>query len=170
MARPILIASLCGCAGLAWLPELTDLGFVTEDSTQDNLTYFADESGDYIIVPENVQDMAEPLKISEIAEAPGFNSMSFFTGVQDNGDGTFTNYNFSPAQLIAYVSSQTWIFITPQATSPSITNNWFATHAVSEIRGDNTIYFIDTDFQQIGDTITWLNMSFVATRKYKFVV
>lgn len=101
----------CGCFRIRFAE--TDIpSFITEDSNYDpdSAGYkplVAEFDEDKFFVPEIYNEMSEPIKFSEVADAPELNAMSYFVGIQDNGDGSFTNYNFTPSVMMQYIIGQT---------------------------------------------------------------
>lgn len=165
-----VLESACGCITLLRKPDAIDLPIITEISSKDQeaTDYYPLQSEDenYIFVPENVEDMVDPVKISEIADAPAFNAMSMFTGIQDNGDGTYTNYNFTPAQLLTYVLSQTRTKFESNVNGVTVTVPWLNGREATEISTGGQSYIIDLDFTQTGNDLTLLNgNSFYETQK-----
>lgn len=102
-----LVIPNCGCAALWKVPDTAIASFITEYSdkiigSDDYYPFVTEDDTDDFFVPENY-DMSTPVKFSETATAPDLNGMSEFVGLQDNGDGTHTNYRFTPQQLVVYV-------------------------------------------------------------------
>lgn len=91
-----LLVGGCGCIQLIRTPLI--IPYITWDSdfepTDPLYKPYVNHNGDYY-VPEN---MEQPVRFFEIADAPPLNAMSYFIGVgADNKD-----YKFTPAQLAAY--------------------------------------------------------------------
>lgn len=171
-----VLSSGCGCNALVRMPEAVDLPFITEDSdiSQNANDYmpFVSEDGQLLFTPENVDDMSTPTKFSEISDAPNLNAMSYFVGYQDNGDEPGTNYKFTPAQLIAYVLTQTRKVLTPAADGDTLTDEWLATHEITEIVMNGQSYLVDEAFTQEGDTVTRISGmmgDFSTTTKAKLI-
>jgi hypothetical protein len=98
--------------------------------------------------------MVEPYKHSDDSIAPELNAMTLFVGIQDNGDGTYTNYNFTPSQLASYFGSLKY---TSTVDGAAVTAATISGRAVTALLTDRAAYQIDEDFTQSGNTITWVN-------------
>lgn len=70
-----------------------------------------------------------------------------FVGTFDNGDGTFTDYNVTTAQMIAFVSGQSRKTITAASTANSLSDSFFS-EAITYFISNNQTYIIDVDFTQ----------------------
>lgn len=142
--------------GYMWGAALTNPAFINED-TEEEVIYFVAENGDH---------MSALLKFSELDEAPEVSALSSFVGIMDNGDGTFTNYLFTPAELAAYINAgSTKERITVATAGNTLTNAWFETHTVMEIVSNGQTYQEGEDFTQSGDTITGVTFTFYVGQK-----
>jgi len=116
MSKYVLTGGVCGCMKIF---KYADPSYIPEDGTTDLFSteyiYYSSENNQYYYVNEN--GMATALKHSEDTTAPELNGMALFIGLQDNGDGSFTNYNFTPSQLVGYVMAQSIINVTCEAGS-----------------------------------------------------
>jgi hypothetical protein len=104
------------------------------------------------------------LKLSGFDTAPDLIDVDFFIGVRDNGDGTFSNYKYTYAQVAALASGATQVRITVGADGSTITNSFFSTNTITKIFTNNQVYLSDVDFTQSGDTITGVTISFYETQ------
>jgi hypothetical protein len=158
---------LCGCARL-WRVEVpTDFpGFITEDSNKSPNTpgyepFVAENStdGDYLFfVPEDYNEMSTPIKFSELDEAPDINAMSYFVGIQDEGESN-VNYKFTPAQLMAYVAPMMRLPYRVLVTGETITVSGIAGKAVQSILLPNGT-LTKSQFTQVNNDITYTGNSF----------
>lgn len=144
--------SMCGCV------RLWNMGTDAYE-LEDNSAYFINEGATTDFIPENSTNM-EGTKFSEIQEAPALNAMSIFIGIQDNGDGTFTNYAFTSAQLATYIKEQTSKDIEATEDGDTLTDEWFDGKTIRKIFTDNQTYIRGVGFSQDGDTITGIGNSF----------
>lgn len=93
----IAVAGRCGCFQIRFAE--TDIpSFIEETSNYDPDTggykpFVSELDEEKFFVPEIYNEMSEPIKFSEVAVAPDLNAMALFVGIQDNGDGTYANYN-----------------------------------------------------------------------------
>lgn len=157
----------CGCL-MAW--DLGIASIITEVSGKAPLASDYDPiitEDERLIFPENTTEMSDTgTKISEFVTAPGITAMSYFTGVIDNGDDTFSNYNFTPDQLITYVASSTRqiVFLTEDMISnggATITIPWadgktvqyMLTQGKTLIESDNYEQFAGGVFNLLQDTV-----------------
>lgn len=86
------IFSSCGCL----IPIGYDIfGYVDQDENP-----YVNQNGNYYVPFGNMAD--QPVTFAEMADAPALTAMAYFVGTRDNGDNTFTDYKFTPAQLAAY--------------------------------------------------------------------
>lgn len=110
------IYSSCGCM----IPIRYNLAstYVAEDSTVADYKPYVDQYGKYY-VPSDMSE--EQVKFIEVAEAPDLNAMSYFIGVQDNGDGTGTDYKFTPEQLQGYFAQKFATFNVVATAGNSVT-------------------------------------------------
>lgn len=91
-------------------------------------------------------------KLSAFTTAPSATDMDFFVGVRDNGDGTFSNYKYTLAQIKAGGKQ----VVTSTEDGKSMTDDYFS-NPISVLLTDSQAYALDIDFEQDGETITWLN-------------
>lgn len=163
----------CGCL------KLWDVGFsayivegTTKNSLSANYTPYTPENDDEIYyVPENYSDMAQPQKHSEDSTAPSLNAMALFIGIQDNGDDTYTNYNFTPDQLVSYVMENTRKRVTITADmitdgGATVTIPWASGKVISSIVTQRTAYQEGDDFTQAsGGVINGSEITFFEGQK-----
>lgn len=102
------------------------------------------------------------IKLSQFDTAPDLVSMDYFIGVRDNGDGTFTNYKYTYAQIAALAAGGNQVRITVDADGTTLTNAFFETATINKIFTNNQCYLSEQDFTQSGDTITGVTISFYA--------
>lgn len=107
------------------------------------------------------------IKFSELS-LNTLDSLSSIVGIKDNGDGTFTNYRFSAAQLTAFVLSSTRKRIEALSANigaggTTLTDPFFS-ETISEITTNTQSYISGVDFTQSGSIITGVNMSFYDTQ------
>ena len=93
-------------------------------------------------------------KLSQFDTAPDLIDFDFFVGVRDNEDGTFSNYKYTYEQLAAKFAKSV---ITANADGETITDDFFDTHTISSIIASNQAYIATVDFEQVGNSVTWLN-------------
>lgn len=103
------------------------------------------------------------VKLSSFSNIPSLNSMALFVGLLNNGDGTYENYTFTPAQMINYIAANTGLVITAGLGGYSIggagttlTGSFFS-NTISEIATNLQTYLVGADFTQSGSVITLLN-------------
>lgn len=100
----------CGRVRLWDIPDDILTGaYIVEGSIKDpiapNYQPYVSENGQFYYVQENSTLMDERYH-SEDGIVP-LTGMSLFIGLRDNGDGSFTNVNFTPQQMVSYITSQT---------------------------------------------------------------
>lgn len=145
----------CGCFRIRFAE--TDIpSFITEDSNYDPDStgykpFVTEFDQDKFFVPETYDEMSEPIKFSEVGDAPELNAMSYFVGIQDNGDGSFTNYNFTPAVMMAYIIGQTRKTVV--STNADTVTDAFITGGISAINVGGQLYNAPF-FTVVGNTIT----------------
>lgn len=100
------------------------------------------------------------LKLSQFDTAPSLASMDYFVGVRDNGDGTFSNYKYTYAQIAALASAGASVRITVSSDSNELTNAFFEDNTITYIYTYGQVYISGVDFTQSGDTITGITISF----------
>lgn len=128
-----------------------------------------DENDELYFVKEsfNPDVMAEPLKFSEVDTAASVSDMAFFVGFLDNGDGTYTNYNYTLPQLASYFGSLKY---TSTVNAASVTAAGIDERPVKAILTDRAAYQVDEDFTQSGNAITWVNNNnFYIGQKMTFI-
>lgn len=86
--------------------------------------------------------------------------MDYFIGVRDNGDGSFSNYKYTYAQIAALAAGGNQVRITVDADGNIITNAFFETTTINKIFTNGQVYLSDVDFSQVGDTITGITITF----------
>lgn len=150
-----LIGGVCGCLKVF---KQADAAYIPEDGTKDQFSdlyaYYSSEDEQFYYVNEN--NMATALRHSEDATAPSLNGMALFIGLQDNGDGSFTNYNFTPTQLIGYVMGQSIISVTCESGTTINLDNAYSGRNVAMIQTTSQAYNED-DFTQNDTIITMTN-------------
>lgn len=99
-------------------------------------------------------------KFSSISEAVDLTSFDSFVGIRDNGDGTFSNYRFTYAQIAALAQGSNKKIITVTDDGSTLTDVFFDTNTITEIDTNNQVYIVGVDFSQNGDTITGLTITF----------
>lgn len=99
------------------------------------------------------------IKISALNTIPSLSSFALFTGVLNNEDGTFTNYNFTPQQLLTFIGTNNKVKFTVGTTGNTITNGFFS-NIISKIYTNYQVYLAGDDFTQSGTTITGVTISF----------
>jgi len=99
-------------------------------------------------------------KLSIFPVPADLQSVDFFIGVRDNGDGTFTNYKYTYAQVAALASGAPSIRITVDTDGDTLTNSFFADNNISAIATQGQYYLSEAFFTQSGDTITGVGISF----------
>lgn len=155
----VLAKGACGCLRLINVAEDVLIGaYINETSdinpnAEDYKPYISETLEAYY-VPEDYNEMSQPRYHSEDATAPSLNSMALFVGIQDNGDGTFTNYNFTPAQLASYVIAQSIIEVDGEGGA-NVTNAAFSRPVMLLNDGQQT--YNRAQFTQAGTTITMTN-------------
>ena len=128
----VLTSNGCGCLRLIRVEDDVMVGaYINQQSSQDPnandyIPYISETLLDTYYVPEDYNEMSTPRYHSEDSNAPSLNAMSLFVGIQDNGDGTFTNYNFTPAQLVGYFGGQVWQPKSIAASGNTVTNAFLA--------------------------------------------
>lgn len=100
------------------------------------------------------------IKLSAFDTAPSLESMDFFVGVRDNGDGSFSNYKYTYAQIAALAAGGQQVRITVDADGNTITNAFFETTTINKIFTNGQVYLSDVDFSQTDDTITGITITF----------
>jgi hypothetical protein len=104
-------------------------------------------------------------KFSQLPDAPGFGAGDILIGIRDNGDGTYKNYKYSAAEVIAHVLAVTRKVITAEADSDSLVDGWLADKVVMMLITDRQTYIAGQDFTQDGDTITGITITFYTDQK-----
>jgi len=99
-------------------------------------------------------------KLIQIATSVTIDSVTYFVGVRDNGDGTSNDYRYSKSELIDAILEYTKKTITVSGTGATVTDSWFDGKTISEIVTDRQAYLRNVDFTQSGDTITGTGISF----------
>lgn len=106
-------------------------------------------------------------KLSIFPIAPDLSDVDYVIGVRDNGDGTFTNYKYTPEQIAAYVGSAgaSTKRIVVADSGDSLTDIFFS-NAINAILTNNQTYLLDVDYtQDTGtETITGTTISFFETQ------
>jgi hypothetical protein len=101
-------------------------------------------------------------KFQQINIAPTVDAMSYFVGVHDNGDGTYSDYRFTTGQIGAYFSGASPVITagsggyTIGGGGSTLTGSFFA-NTIIEIVTNLQSYLAGADFTQSGTTITLLN-------------
>lgn len=108
------------------------------------------------------------VKFSEL-DLTTLDALSSIVGIKDNGDGTFTNYRFSSAQITSFVLANSRKVITAAtanigAGGTTLTDAFFS-DTINEIVTNSQAYILGIDFTQTGTTITALNFGFYDTQK-----
>jgi len=108
------------------------------------------------------------VKFSEL-NLSTLDALSSIVGVKDNGDGTFTNYRFSSAQITSLVLTNSRKVITAATANISgggttLTDAFFS-ETINEIVTNTQCYINGIDFTQSGSVITGVNFSFYDTQK-----
>lgn len=105
--------------------------------------------------------MDEQIKLSDIPTASAVPDGTVVTGITPNGDGTFSNYNFSQEQIALIAALYGKKKIVSGIDGPTLTDVFFASEISFFIAG-NQIYVADADFTQntTANTITWTGTDF----------
>lgn len=99
-------------------------------------------------------------KLSAFTTAPDATNMDFFVGVRDNGDGTFSNYKYTLAQIQTGGTAR----ITVAESGDTITDSFFESNTISTLFTDRSVYISDIDFTQDGGSIRGIGISFYETQ------
>lgn len=157
----VLAKGSCGCLRLinVEVDALTG-AYINQSSGYDpnanDYIPYINEDIDAYYVPEDYDGMTTPRKHSEDSTAPSLNGMALFVGIQDNGDGTYANYNFTPSQLITYILGQTNFDISKVGDGNTVTDSRFGDREVATVNDGQQTYNRG-QFTQVGDTITMTN-------------
>jgi hypothetical protein len=101
-------------------------------------------------------------KFQQINIAPSIDAMSYFVGVHDNGDGTYSDYRFTSTQIATFFSGAGPLITagsggyTIGGGGTTLTGSYF-TNTISEIATNLQTYLLGADFTQTSTTITLLN-------------
>lgn len=95
-------------------------------------------------------------KLSQIPAASSFTLTDTLVGVRNNGDGTFTDYLYTGAQVMAFVSANNQAELTITIAGTHITNDFFV-NPISLIVTNGQAYIANVDFTQVGETLTFTN-------------
>lgn len=124
-------------------------GLFIEEVTTNGVDYF---------ITENDFGMGR-VKFSQLDEAPDLSSASNIVGIYDNGDGTYTNYLYTYAQLAALAQGASKKTITVATTGFTLTDVFFS-NTISYIVANSQVYIAGVDFTQSGTTLTGTVISF----------
>lgn len=136
MDAPRLVNVALGCCGIKLRNmggQVIDEAYINEESSlnpfaPDYNPYLEQGTEDTYYVPEyfDPENPMPPRYHSEDSVIPSFTGMDLFLGLRDNGDDTYTNFNFTPSQIIAYVGNQLWqpITINVTTTTDTVTSDY----------------------------------------------
>lgn len=110
----------------------------------------------------------EDIKISAVPTADAFTANDILTGVR-NSAGTFSNKNYTAAQLAAYVLANSRKKITAASANISgsgkVLTDAFFSNTIEEISTGGQTYLRDEDFTQSGTAITATQFAFYDGQK-----
>lgn len=96
-------------------------------------------------------------KISQVIKSDNITDKDYFLGVRDNGDGTYSDFLYSPAQVVGANKKIINVVVGGQ----TLTDTFFS-NQISEIITDAQVYIVGIDFtiDTTTQTITGLTISF----------
>lgn len=111
---------------------------------------------------------AEDIKISALPTADAFTANDILTGVRD-ASGTFSNKNYTAAQVVAYVLANSRKKITALSANISgsgkVLTDPFFSNTIEEISTGGQTYQRGEDFTQSGTAITATEFAFYDGQK-----
>lgn len=171
----ILHFDRCGCAYTMSVPQVILNVYITHDSPispfDPDFEQYEDETNEGYNFDAELESNVTPMRLIQIEDAPDINAMAYFVGVQDNGNGTSTDYKFTPSQLVNYVAGQMSIMAVCTSTGAVHNFAWAIDKEIKTITYGGIVYFMDEDFTQLGQELTWINgMEFTTDRTVKLSI
>lgn len=93
-------------------------------------------------------------KLSAFNTAPDVNEMDYFVGVRDNGNGTFSNYKYTAAQI---AENARLVYIITEDGTDHITDPWIEGKDIQIALAGGASYLEGENFTVLGDTVTFLD-------------